>query len=250
MRCCWSWMTITWSIPGRCTSRWRSCWRICRRACGWWCPAGRIRRCRWRGCGPAASWLSCEPPTCGSPPRRRRSCWPRRRGRAWTARRWLAGLSLRGNADPAGFVAAFSGSHRFVLDYLADEVLERQPGPVRAFLLETSVLERLSGELCDAVTGGAGGQAMLEQVERAGLFLVPLDEVRGWWRYHHLFADLLRARLQGEQPSRVPELHRAAAAWHEAHGLADGAVRHAVAAADLAWAARLMEQDVETLLRQ
>src|SRR5216683_2119855 len=88
MRCCWSWMTITWSIPGRCTSRWRSCWRICRRACGLWCPAGLTRRCRWRGCGPAASWLSCAPPTCASPPRRRRRCWARRRGRACPARRW------------------------------------------------------------------------------------------------------------------------------------------------------------------
>src|SRR5258707_131517 len=127
----------------------------------------------------------------------------------------LAGLSLRGHADPAGFVAAFSGSHRFVLDYLADEVLEGQPGQMRAFLLETSVLERLSGELCDAVTGRAGSQAMLADIERAGLFLVPLDQVRGWWRYHHPFADLLLARLQPEQPGRVPALHRAAAPWCE-----------------------------------
>src|SRR5499427_743549 len=171
------------------------------------------------------------------------------RTEGWAAGLQLAGLSLRGHADAAGFVAAFSGSHRFVLDYLADEVLAGQPGPVRGFLLETSVLERLTGELCDAVTGRAGSQAMLEQVERAGLFLVPLDEMRGWWRYHQLFADLLRARLQRDQPGRVPELHRAAATWHEAHGLADGAVRHAVAAGDLAWAARLMEQHVETLLR-
>jgi LuxR family maltose regulon positive regulatory protein len=137
-----------------------------------------------------------------------------------------------------------------VLDYLTDEVLARQDEQVRGFLLDTSVLDRLSGELCDAVTGRAGSQAMLEQIERAGLFLVPLDEVRGWWRYHHLFADLLRARLEQEQPGRVPELHRAAAAWHEAYGFADGAVRHAVAGGDLAWAARLMEQHVETLLRQ
>src|SRR6202020_1080360 len=108
----------------------------------------------------------------------------------------LAALSLRGQADPAGFVAAFSGSHRYVLDYLADEVLDGQTGPVRAFLLETSVLERLSGELCDAVTGRSGSQAMLHHIEQAGLFLVPLDEVRGWWRYHHLFADLLR-RTEG-----------------------------------------------------
>jgi LuxR family transcriptional regulator, maltose regulon positive regulatory protein len=170
------------------------------------------------------------------------------RTEGWAAGLRLAGLSLRGHADAAGFVAAFSGSHRFVLDYLADEVLDGQPRPVRAFLLETSVLERLSGELCDAVTGRAGSQAMLADIERAGLFLVPLDEVRGWWRYHHLFADLLRARLQAEQPGRVQALHRAAAASCEEHGLADDAVRHALAAGDTAWAARLVERNVETLL--
>ena len=131
-------------------------------------------------------------PTC---PMRRWRRWRRapkggRPGCSWPA------LSLRGQADVAGFVAAFTGSHRYVLDYLAEEVLERQSEQVREFLLETSVLERLSGTLCDAVTGRAGSQALLEQVERAGLFLVPLDEVRGWWRYHQLFADLLRARLQ------------------------------------------------------
>src|SRR5262249_40718946 len=142
----------------------------------------------------------------------------------------------------------FSGSHRFVLDYLTDEVLDGQPGPVREFLLETSVLERLSGELCDAVTGRAGGQAMLERVERAGLFLVRRDGVGGWWRYHHLFADLLRARLQAEQPGRVPALHRAAAAWCGEHDLADDAVRHALAAGDTAWAAQLVERNVEDLL--
>jgi LuxR family maltose regulon positive regulatory protein len=170
------------------------------------------------------------------------------RTEGWAAGLQLAGLSLRGHADAAGFAAAFSGSHRFVLDYLADEVLDGQTGPVRAFLLETSVLERLSGELCDAVTGRAGSQAMLQDIERAGLFLVPLDEVRGWWRYHHLFADLLRARLQAEQPGRVQALHRAAAAWCEEHDLADDAVRHALTAGDTAWSARLVERHVETLL--
>ena len=170
------------------------------------------------------------------------------RTEGWAAGLQLAGLSLRGQHDKAEFVAAFGGSHRFVLDYLADEVLDGQPEQVRGFLLETSVLERLSGELCDAVTGRANGQAMLEQVERAGLFLVPLDEVRGWWRYHHLFADLLRARLQYEQPGRVQALHRAAAAWCDEHDLADDAVRHALAAGDPAWAARLIERNVEALL--
>jgi LuxR family transcriptional regulator, maltose regulon positive regulatory protein len=170
------------------------------------------------------------------------------RTEGWAAGLQLAGLSLRGHADPAGFVAAFSGSHRYVLDYLADEVLDGQPAQVRTFLLETSVLDRLTGELCDAVTGRAGGQATLEQIERAGLFVVPLDEVRGWWRYHHLFADLLRARLHAEQPGRVPALHAAAAVWSEGHDLADDAVRHALAAGDPAWAARLVERHVETLL--
>jgi LuxR family maltose regulon positive regulatory protein len=170
------------------------------------------------------------------------------RTEGWAAGLQLAGLSLRGHADPAGFVAAFSGSHRFVLDYLGDEVLDGQSGPVRAFLLETSVLDRLSGGLCDAVTGRADSQAMLQDIERAGLFLVPLDEVRGWWRYHHLFADLLRARLEAEQPRRVQTLHRAAATWCNEHDLADDAVRHALAAGDTAWAARLVERHVETLL--
>jgi LuxR family maltose regulon positive regulatory protein len=133
------------------------------------------------------------------------------RTEGWAAGLQLAALSLRGRSDPAGFVATFSGSHRYVLDYLTEEVLGRQPGQVRSFLLETSVLERLSGPLCDAVTGRTDGQVMLEAVERANLFLLPLDEVRGWWRYHHLFADLLRARLQQHQPDRVPALHRNAA---------------------------------------
>src|SRR5262249_57142748 len=139
-------------------------------------------------------------------------------------------LSLRGGADVAGFVSAFSGSHRYIMDYLAEEVLAGQSEQVREFLLETSVLERLSGSLCDAVTGRTDGQVTLERVERAGLFLVPLDDVREWWRYHHLFADLLRARLRQQQPGRVPQLHGAAAAWHEDHGLTDDAAHHATAA--------------------
>ncbi|MFI7068151.1 hypothetical protein ACIBL3_44690 [Kribbella sp. NPDC050124] len=110
----------------------------------------------------------------------------------WAAGLQLAALSLQRHPDAAGLAATFSGSHRYVLDYLTSEVLELQPEPVRTFLLETSVLERLCGALCDAVTGRSDGQVMLETIERANLFLVPLDEVRGWWRYHHLFADLLR----------------------------------------------------------
>jgi LuxR family maltose regulon positive regulatory protein len=166
----------------------------------------------------------------------------------WVAGLQLAGLSLRGQPDVAGFVRSFSGSHRYVLDFLAEEVLDRQPDDVRAFLLEASVLERLSGALCDAVTGRGDGQAMLELVERASLFLVPLDEVRGWWRFHQLFADLLRVRLQQERPERVPVLHRNAAAWLEAHGLADDAFHHALAAGDAGWAARLVERHADAVL--
>jgi LuxR family maltose regulon positive regulatory protein len=169
------------------------------------------------------------------------------RTEGWAAGLRLAALSLRGQQDPAGFVAAFSGSHRYVLDYLAEEVLDRQAEQTREFLLETSLLERLSGELCDAVTGRTDGQAMLESIEQAGLFLVPLDEVRGWWRYHHLFADLIRARLQQQQPGRVTALHRNAAAWHEKNGLADDAVRHAMAAGETSWASRLIEGQFDAL---
>ena len=170
------------------------------------------------------------------------------RTEGWAAGLRLAGLSLRGNEDADGFAAAFDGSHRFVLDYLADEVLDRQDEQLFAFLLETSVLARLSAELCDAVTGRADSQAMLQDIERAGLFLMPLDEVRGWWRYHHLFADLLRARLRAERPDRVQALHRAAAAWCDEHELGDDAVRHALAAGDAAWAGRLVERHAESLL--
>jgi len=139
-------------------------------------------------------------------------------------------------------VAAFSGSHRYVLDSLAAEVLERQSEQVRSLPAGNLAAGTPEWRLCDAVTGRAGGQAMLERVERANLFLVPLDEVRGWWRYHHLFAGPPCARQQ--QPGRVVALHRAAAAWHEEHGLADDAVRHALAA----WAARLMKRHVDAFL--
>jgi LuxR family maltose regulon positive regulatory protein len=172
------------------------------------------------------------------------------RTEGWVAGLQLAALSLQGHPDIAAFVEGFSGSHRYVLDYLAEEVLDRQPQQLGTFLLETSVLERLSGPLCDAVCGRSDSQQLLEQAERANLFLHPLDEVRGWWRYHHLFADLLRARLTREQPERVPELHRAAAAWCEQHGLVDEAVRHALAAGDAPWATRLVEQHLGETLRR
>ena len=167
------------------------------------------------------------------------------RTEGWVAGLQLAALSLQGRSDVGRFVEEFSGSHRFVLDYLAEEVLDRQPEQLRTFLLETSVLERLSGPLCDALTGRTDGQELLESAERSNLFLLPLDEERRWWRYHHLFADLLRARLLRQHPDRVRHLHRAAAEWHERHGPADDAVRHALAAGDDAWAARLIEGHLE-----
>jgi LuxR family transcriptional regulator, maltose regulon positive regulatory protein len=164
------------------------------------------------------------------------------RTEGWAAGLQLAVLSLRGQDDAAAFVAAFTGSHRYILDYLAEEVLEQQNQQLRMFLLETSVLERLSGPLSDAVTGREGSQVLLEEAERAGLFVIPLDEVRGWWRYHHLFADLLRARLHQEQPGRAAQLHRNAATWYYDHNLADDAIGHAVAAGETAWAAWIIEQ--------
>jgi ATP/maltotriose-dependent transcriptional regulator MalT len=171
------------------------------------------------------------------------------RTEGWAAGLQLAALSLRGQDDAAAFVAAFTGSHRYVLDYLAEEVLEGQDEQLRMFLLETSVLDRLSGRLCDAVTGRDGSQALLEEAERAGLFVIPLDEVRGWWRYHHLFADLLRARLRQEQPGRLAQLHRNAATWCEQHGLADDAIGHAAAAGEMLWAARIIERHFDRVHR-
>ena len=125
----------------------------------------------------------------------------------------LAALSLRERPDPDAFLAAFAGTHRYVLDYLSEEVLERQPDRVRTFLLQTSILERLTGPLCDAVAGRSDSQDMLEELERANLFLIPLDEERRWFRFHHLFGDLLRAELQRAEGGRLPELHRRAAVW-------------------------------------
>jgi LuxR family maltose regulon positive regulatory protein len=174
------------------------------------------------------------------------------RTEGWAAGLQLAALSLRGVADPsaiAGFIDAFTGSHRFVIDYLADEVLARQPVAVRDFLLRTSILDRLSGALCDAVTGGTDGAGMLADLDRGNLFLVPLDDQRTWYRYHHLFADVLRARLQAEQPDGVPELHRRASAWYAGRGLAEDAVRHALAGRDFDHAAYLVEEGLSDVSR-
>jgi LuxR family transcriptional regulator, maltose regulon positive regulatory protein len=173
-----------------------------------------------------------------------------RRTEGWGVGLHLAALSLRETADPDAFVAALGRTHRYILDYLSEEVLERQAEHVRAFLLQTSILERLCGPLCDAITGDADGQGLLEQLERANLFLIPLDDERRWWRFHQLFRDLLQARLQRTEGARVSELHRRAAAWSEQHSLIDTAIRHAVASGDSTWAVQLVEQNVhETLGR-
>ena len=171
------------------------------------------------------------------------------RTEGWIAALQLAALSMQGRDDVAGFIAGFAGDDRYVVDYLAEEVLARQSDRVQAFLLQTSILGRLSGSLCDAVTGQGGGRAMLAALERGNLFLVPLDDRRRWYRYHHLFADVLQARLLDEQPSQVPDLHRRASAWYEQNGELSEAVRHALAAGDFERAADLVELAIPAMRR-
>lgn len=171
------------------------------------------------------------------------------RTEGWIAALQLAALSLRGRSDPGEFIRTFAGDDRFVLDYLADEVLDRQSDDTRRFLLQTSVLDRLNGPLCDAVTGGTGGSATLELLERANLFLVPLDDRRRWYRYHHLFADVLRARLLDEPSPPISELHRRASDWFARHDHPAEAIRHACAAQDFARAAELIEVVAPTMRR-
>jgi ATP/maltotriose-dependent transcriptional regulator MalT len=158
----------------------------------------------------------------------------------WVAGLQLAALSMQGREDVSGFVRSFSGRHRHVFDFLAGEVLERQPESVRQFLFVTSVLDRLSGSLCDALTGHSDGQEMLERVERENLFVVALDDERHWYRYHHLFRDFLRNRLGRESPERIPELHRRASEWYERGGWLFEAVEHALSSEDYEPAADLV----------
>ncbi len=173
-----------------------------------------------------------------------------RRTEGWAVGLQLAALSLQRRPDPGHFVEAFTGTNRYVIDYLSDEVLKRQPNPVRTFLLESSILERLSASLCNAVTGGSDGQSMLERLERANLFLVPLDDERRWYRFHHLFGDLLRAQFQRAQPGRAPELYRKASAWCESHDLTDDAIRYALKAGDMTAAKGLVEAHLGHTLRR
>ena len=163
----------------------------------------------------------------------------------WVAALQLAALSMRGLGDVSGFVEAFSGSNRHVLDFLAEEVLEQQPESLRGFLLETSVLERMTAPLCDATTGRIDGQGMLERLERENLFVVALDDERVWYRYHHLFRDFLRGRLKAESPALGGELHVRASGWYEDNGLDSEAIDHALSAPDHERAARLIERGVK-----
>ena len=126
------------------------------------------------------------------------------RTEGWIAGLQLEALSMRGQVDVPGFIEAFAGDDRYIADYLVEEVLQRQPEHVRSFLLQTSILDRLSGPLCDVVTGQENGKRMLEALERGNLFVVPLDDKRQWYRYHHLFADVLHARLMEEDPDQIP----------------------------------------------
>jgi LuxR family maltose regulon positive regulatory protein len=171
------------------------------------------------------------------------------RTEGWVAGLQLAVLSLQGHQDVAGFIRSFAGDHRYIADYLVDEVLRRQPAPVRDFLLQTAILDRLHGPLCDAVTGQEGGGARLTSLARGNFFLVPLDDQRQWYRYHHLFADVLRAHLHAEQPEQVATLHQRASTWYERHGLVDQAIRHALVADDAARAADLIERALPDMRR-
>jgi LuxR family maltose regulon positive regulatory protein len=170
------------------------------------------------------------------------------RTEGWIVGLQLAALSMQGREDISGFLATLRGGNRYVLDYLAEEVLRRQPDDLGAFLLQTSILDRMSGPLCDALMDREDGQEMLESLERANLFTIPLDEERRWYRYHHLFSEFLRERLHRTRPDQEPRLHRKASTWYEHDGLVHEAVDHALAAADLETAARLVEENFRDML--
>jgi LuxR family maltose regulon positive regulatory protein len=171
------------------------------------------------------------------------------RTEGWIAALQLAALSLRDRPDATAFIKDFAGDDRYIVDFLVEEVLERQPHRVRSFLLQTSVLPSLSGPLCDAVTEGEDSTAILRFLDRANLFVVPLDDRRRWYRYHHLFGDVLHALLLEEEPAVVPDLHRRASAWHERAGDRREAIRHALAGGDAETAARLLELELPALQR-
>src|SRR5439155_12242805 len=172
------------------------------------------------------------------------------RTEGWIAALTVAALSMQGRDDLRSFIAGFAGDDRYIVDYLVEEVLQRQSEDVRQFLLQSSILDRLSGPLCDAVTGQANGGATLVTLERANLFLIPLDDRRRWYRYHHLFADVLRAHLLDERPDQVAELHRRASEWFEVHDDMSQAISHAQAGGDTGRAADLMELAMPVMRRE
>jgi LuxR family transcriptional regulator, maltose regulon positive regulatory protein len=163
------------------------------------------------------------------------------RTEGWIAGLQLAAISMQGNQDVSTFIREFAGDHRYIVDYLVEEVLQRQPEPVRLFLLQTAILDRLNGSLCDAITGKEDGNAQLEALQRGNFFVIPLDDKRNWYRYHHLFADVLRMHLKAEQPDQLSNLHRRASQWYENNGSTENAIRHALEAKDFARAAYLIE---------
>jgi LuxR family maltose regulon positive regulatory protein len=171
------------------------------------------------------------------------------RTEGWIAALQLAALSMTGREDVSAFITGFTGDDRYVVDYLVEEVLQRLPPEVQDFLLRTSVLDRMNGALCNALTGQETGRSTLESMERDNLFVVPLDDHRHWYRYHHLFADVLRGRLLEEHPDLVQELHTMAATWHEQAGDTTEAIRHSLLAADFLRAAELVEMLVPDLRR-
>lgn len=175
------------------------------------------------------------------------------RTEGWIAGLQLAALSMQGNPDVHRFVSAFTGSHYYIMDYLTEEVLKRQPEELRSFLLQTSILERLCGPLCNAVigtdrAGSADGQAMLESLKQANLFVIPLDDERRWFRYHHLFADVLKRRLGHLLPQQLPALHQRASLWFEQNGYYAEAIQHALLAGDKQRTIQLVEQNGCSLL--
>jgi LuxR family maltose regulon positive regulatory protein len=171
------------------------------------------------------------------------------RTEGWIAALQLAALSLQGRDDVHDFITNFAGDDRYVVDYLVEEVLRRQPDDVRAFLMTTSILARMTGAAVDALTGRTDGRAMLEALDRANLFVVPLDDRRRWYRYHHLFADVLRAHLEDEDPARVRDLHQRASAWYEAEGDHVAAIDHALDGGAPVQAAELIERSLPALRR-
>lgn len=180
----------------------------------------------------------------------------------WVAGLQLAALSMEGLADRQAFIQAFTGDDRYILDYLTQEILSRQPPEIQDFLLKTSILERMNAGLCEELTGGqaslpgsltqtnpGGAQAVLEYLDRANLFINPLDNRRTWYRYHHLFADLLQVQLRQKEPAAIKELHRHAAGWFEAHGFPEEAFQHAIQAGDLEKAAGLLDKQLPELVQ-